>query len=167
MDAWYWPFVLILCSPIVTVPLMHVILNLSAHFSAAELEQQPSIGRWGATFFYLRDVRLAHMAGSMNLLAVAWLACPSAQTKLAAVLAGLLGAVRLAVPLLILEGASVSLQGDTYVPGSRMVWWSGSCSIGLWLLTAATLGLFGASSAIVAWLAEDRARRDFFPPGSS
>jgi hypothetical protein len=167
MDAWYWPFVLILCSPIVTVPLMHVILNLSAHFSAAELEQEPSIGRWGRTFFYLRDVRLAHMPGSMNLLAVAWLTCPSAQTKLAAVLAGLLGAVRLAVPLLVLEGASVTYQGDTYVLGSRMFFWSGPCSIGLWLLTAATLGLFGASSAIVAWLAERRARRNPLPPGSS
>ena len=114
MCGWYWPFAWILLSPVVTVPLMFLVLNLSAHFSAAELEQEPGgLERWGRTFFYLRDVRLAHMPGLLNLLALAWLACPSAQTKLAAVLAGLLGAVRLAVPLLVLEGASVSYQGDT------------------------------------------------------
>ena len=147
---------------------MFVILNLSAHFSAAELEQESYGGRWGDTYFYLRDVRLAHMPGLLNLLAFAWLARRSAQTKLAALLAGLLGAIRLAVPLLVLQGGSVSYQGDTYVPGARVLLWSGPYSVGLWFLTAATFTLFIVSSAIAAGLAERRARRESgLPPGSA
>ena len=165
---WYWPFALVVLSPAVTVPLTFVILNQSSQFSAAELEQEPGgIGRWGDTFFYLRDIRLAHMLGLLNLLAFAWLARRSAQTKLAALLAGLLGTVRLAVPLLILQSDSVSFQGDTYVPGDAMLW-SGLYSIGLWLLTAAIFTLFIVSSAIAAGLAERRALRNPpLPPGSA
>jgi len=61
---WYWPFALVVLSPVVTVPLMFVFLNLSTQFSAAELQREPGgLGRWGDTFFYLRDIRLAHMPG--------------------------------------------------------------------------------------------------------
>jgi hypothetical protein len=149
---------------------MFVILALSAHFSAAELDQEPGgLERWGNTFFYLRDVRLAHMAGVLNLVALAWLACPSAKTKVAAVLAGLLGALRVAVPLMILEADSVRYQGDTYVPGAKMFFASGPCSIGLWVLTTGPIPvLFGISVGIAAWLARRRALRNPpLPPGSA
>jgi len=163
VDAWYWPFVWITLSPAVTVPLSFVILGLSPEFSSADLGRASG---WREVFWYLRDARLADLPGLLNLLALAWLACPSAQTKRAALLAGLLGAIRVAVPLLILGAFTTTYQGDTYVSGFPMLL-SGLCSIGLWFLTAAPLVLFGMSSLIWACAGRWVPRKSGLPPGSA
>src|SRR3990170_5581260 len=108
LNRWHWPFAWILLIPIVTGWSQAVLLDRFVvdgetctfidSVSAAKTAVAAGAQWWGCPG---RDVALTLLPGLLNLGAYLWLWSSRREVRLAALVAGTLGGVRLVVPLLM------------------------------------------------------------------
>lgn len=150
LNWWRWPFLWIILIPVVTMPLQVERLGASEGFLAANVFENcdlvPDIpGQTNTWKCAVEDVLPTLMPGFLNLVAFAWLLSPRRKTRYAALAAGTLGALRLAVPALIYLALASPISVRTqYWPGPNE---SAAASVILWFLSVAALSRFPA-----AWL---------------
>jgi hypothetical protein len=146
LNWWRWPFLWVLLVPVVTMPLQVERLGASEGFLAANVYENcdlaPGPGLTNTWKCPVECVLPTLMPGLLNLVAFLWLVSPRRKTRYAALVAGALGAVRVAVPALIYMalGSPISLRTQ-YWPGPNE---SAAASVILWLLSVAVLAVFPA-----------------------
>ncbi|MFQ5879929.1 MAG: hypothetical protein ACE5IZ_07155 [Dehalococcoidia bacterium] len=97
---WGWPFLWILLIPIVTVPWHGILLE--------------DLGRGR---YPVEDVLPTLAPGLLNLVAFLWVLSPERRTQYAALVAGILGSVRLVVPALIYMASGPTITVDGFLGG--------------------------------------------------
>ena len=145
---WAWPFVWILISPAVTMPVQVWLLGNSGDWPSASVYEncelihgrvlEPGVfvdNRWrcGAD-----DVVQTLLPGLLNLGPLLWLGLPG-RTRLAALVAGGLGAARLAVPALTYVALGTVDLRTTFWPGPDE---TVIASVALWAASAVAFILF-------------------------
>lgn len=152
LNQWGWPFVWILLIPIATVFWSAVLLDQLLDEGICTFVQQP----FGTERFFdqwrcpREDVLPTLLPGLLNLVAFSWVLSGQREVRWAALVAGTLGAVRLAAPLLIYGRSGAYVDIDDLRP--IIVWGPGSSvlvSWGLWGLSAVSALVFVVGASMV------------------
>jgi len=147
-NAWGWPFIWILLIPVVTGIWSEILIEDAVDESTCTLIK--SAGAVEFEFFYeiwrcpREDMLPTLLPGLLNLVAFAWVLSGKREVRWAALMAGTLGAVRLAVPAAIYwhSGAYLEIHGGGATSSAR-------ASLGLWLLSAVSAIVFLVGAKMV------------------
>jgi hypothetical protein len=106
LDQWWHPFLWITLTPIVTVPLSYILFELLAGVHEPQEVRLPDCeGCWFVTYEYSEVVPTAiafTLPRLLNLAPLVWILSPDHRARSAGVVAGMLGALRLSIPLVVL-----------------------------------------------------------------
>lgn len=158
LRGWGWPISWIGFAPLVTITLQMAWLENLIRGGECNLAGQCDTWLGGGTYAScwecsMRDVFPTLLPGLLNLGAFLWLLSSSTVTRRVAFVAGVLGAVRIAVPALLyaLAGSNVTIyrwpDEITYVRGDSFALNPGLWSFGLWWLTVVACIFFAEGIA--------------------
>jgi hypothetical protein len=112
LNKWWMPFLWIILTPLVTVPLSEALFDSLAGYQAPGEAGLPAINDPDCLDFACVDYEYFELGiptliafalpGLLNLVAFAWLVSTSRRVRTAAVVAGVLGVVRLMIPVIVL-----------------------------------------------------------------
>jgi hypothetical protein len=141
-SRWSWPFVWITLIPVLTVPSTWIALGGVIDSGACELVEPSGGSRLGNLWGCPNEwVIAAHLFGSLNLVAFAWLLVPLA--RWAGAIAGGIGALRFGLPIAYYSTQQTVLVGDFFVGVHDYPLWP--LQLVLWAAPAALLLLVGAA----------------------
>ncbi len=160
LNEWWEPFLWITVIPVITVPISAILFSALAGY-----HEGPDVGLpadrapgWFGTLQYSEAVPTAivfTLPGLLNLVPLMWIFSNQSRARIAGLTAGLLGALRLAIPALVLTFGYERVTNPDGVPYFKFVtgfglsdpyvgvWFFGALA---WLVTLLVWAVFGRIS---------------------
>ncbi len=169
LNDWWWPFAWITLTPIVTVPLSAILFSTLAGYHSpgeAGLPDRSEHGWFGSTHEYaevLPTLIAFVLPGLLNLVSFLWVSSTRPRVRAAGIVAGLLGIVRVSIPVIVLmlsfdryANASGTSYFDfvtegfmVFAPAPHLeLWFFGALA---WLGTLLVWALFAVILCISEW----------------